>query len=74
MNKQYWLMAVLFIGLVARAGVSFAGAPRIAVKDQRSVLSPMIVGAGAAFMSISNDGSADDSLISARTDMAGAIV
>jgi hypothetical protein len=62
------------LAVLAYGSLCVAGTPEIAVKDQRAVLSPMIVGAGAAFMSIVNDGDADDTLVSARTDMAGVIV
>lgn len=64
----------LFLALLAHGSLSIAGAPEITVTEQKAVLSPMIVGAGAAFMKIVNAGSGDDILASARTDMPGAIV
>ena len=68
------ILPVLLLVFLAQGSVCHAGTSEITVKEQKAVLSPMIVGAGAAFMSIVNDGNADDTLVSARTDMAGAII
>jgi hypothetical protein len=78
MRRVNGLRCMILLAMVAvfpaHGTVCLAGSPEITVKEQKAVLSPMIVGAGAAFMTIVNDGSADDTLVRARTDMAGTIV
>jgi len=68
------ILPVLLLVFLAQGSVCLAGSPEITVKEQKAVLSPMIVGAGAAFMTIVNAGSGDDTLVRARTDMAETIV
>jgi copper(I)-binding protein len=69
------IIMLVMIGVVLAQGAEcLAGSPEITVKEQKAVLSPMIVGAGAAFMTIVNEGSGDDTLVRARTDMEGTIV
>jgi periplasmic copper chaperone A len=69
------ILPVLLLVFLAQGTVCLAaGTPEVTVKEQKAVLSPMIVGAGAAFMTIVNAGSGDDALVRARTDMAGTIV
>ena len=68
------MILLLILGFLAQGNVCSAGTPEITVKEQNAVLSPMIVSAGAAFMTIVNAVSGDDTLVNARTDMAGTIV
>ncbi len=65
---------VLLLVFLAQGSVCPAAPSEITVKEQKAVLSPMIVGAGAAFMTIVNTGSGDDTLVRARTDMPETIV
>jgi copper(I)-binding protein len=68
------IMLVMIGVFLAQGAECLAGSPEITVKEQKAVLSPMIVGAGAVFMTIVNEGSGDDTLVRARTDMEGTIV
>jgi copper(I)-binding protein len=68
------IVLAMMVVLLVQGTVCLAGSPEITVKEQKAVLSPMIVGGGAAFMAVVNAGSGDDALVRARTDMAGTIV
>ncbi|HYN47589.1 MAG TPA: copper chaperone PCu(A)C [Candidatus Nanopelagicales bacterium] len=59
--------------LVAACGGGGASAAGIKVTEPWARTSPMIAGAGAAFMIIENSGSAADALVSAKSDVAKAV-
>lgn len=68
------ILPALLLVFLAQGSVCPAAPSEITVREQKAVLSPMIVGAGAAFMTIVNTGSGDDTLVRARTDMPETIV
>ncbi len=66
------ILAVLVAFLLGGAACS-PGEPQIVVEEPEAKLSPVILGVASVFMKIVNTGNGDDRLLSARTDMPGAI-
>jgi copper(I)-binding protein len=63
------ILVVLLLGSVACA----SGKPEILIAEPEAKLSPAILGVASVFMKIVNSGNGDDQLLSARTDLPGAI-
>lgn len=66
------IRAVLVVVLLGGAACS-SGAPQIRIEEPDAKLSPVILGVASVFMKIENTGNGGDRLLSARTDMPGAL-
>jgi periplasmic copper chaperone A len=66
------IRAALVLSLLGGAACS-SGVPQIAVEQPEAKLSPVILGVASIFMKIVNSGNGDDQLLSARTDIPGAM-
>jgi copper(I)-binding protein len=64
--------ALLVVFLLGGAACS-SGVPQILVEEPEAKLSPVILGVASVFMKIVNSGNGDDRLLSARTDIPGAM-
>lgn len=63
----------VFCSLIILTTSCKAGVPVIQVESPEANLSPALIGVASVFMKINNTGSADDVLISARTEIPGTI-
>jgi len=66
------IQAALVVSLLGGTACS-PGVPRIMVEEPEAKLSPVMLGVASVFMKIVNSGNGDDRLLSARTDISGAM-
>jgi len=64
---------LLLLTSLASGAAACSGAPRIALGGAEAWLSPVVIGACSVFLRIENAGNGDDSLLSARVDVPGAV-
>lgn len=67
------VVPLVVLAAVAAGAAGCSGAPRIEIDGQEARPSPVLVGVCSIFMRIGNTGDGDDTLLSARVDVPGAI-
>ena len=66
------LHAALVVFLLGGVACS-SGVPQVLVEEPEAKISPVMLGVASVFMKVVNSGNGDDRLLSARTDIPGAI-